>query len=178
MRKDSISIFSISVLITVAIIGTAYYMSVIRPIDKQALQTRPDAIPADPGAVGNLLSSQPAEPAWTDTPIKCFDEKVGKFWTNASNCDNADLDNRLSITEPLKKINDTSYAAGDTRNKITAPKRARRNKAPHLRCRKEAVACYSSRVLLKSATIIGRPLSHRATPTLVQRYEVAFPQIY
>jgi hypothetical protein len=133
MRKDSVVIFSISVLITAAIVGSAYYMSIVRPTHNQTTQTRPEPFPDDQKHTGNPTSSQPAAPVWTDTPIRCFDEKVGEFWTNANNCDNANLENRLSIAEPLKREDYESHNASEVRSKTTSSKRAKKDRKPSLR---------------------------------------------
>lgn len=133
MKKDSIIIFSISVLITAAIVGGAHYMSIVRPIHKQATQSRPESIPDNQRHTGDLTTSQQTKPAWTDTPIKCFDEKVGEFWTNANSCDNANLGNRLSIAEPFERVDYKSHDTDEVRSKITPSKRVKKNRKPSLR---------------------------------------------
>jgi hypothetical protein len=100
MRKDSVAIFGASALITLAIVGGAYYMTVVRPTQQAREATAAIQPRLDPSAVGAPASAQIATPPWTDTPIKCIDPEIGEFWTNAKDCESADLKNRISVAQP------------------------------------------------------------------------------
>lgn len=103
MRRDSVLIFGFSVLITVGIVGGAYYFSTVKqpaPDSGQSFYARQS--PAlRISSVGNTGVSQETSSNRTDTPIKCVDPEIGEFWTNAATCEGADLYNRISIADPL-----------------------------------------------------------------------------
>jgi hypothetical protein len=92
MKKDSLIILFFSVSMTVAVVGGAYYLTIVR--NTQARPTVNDA-------VGEVKDFPQASNYRTNTPIKCHDPEVGEFWTNASSCDGADLNNRMSYATPL-----------------------------------------------------------------------------
>ena len=99
MRKESGILFATSIVLMLAIVGGTHYLY---------LQGRP-ATPEQetrelPFGVGNAQASRPAiRPAVrrTATPIKCTQPNGSVFWTNATRCEDADLDNRLSFAEPV-----------------------------------------------------------------------------
>jgi hypothetical protein len=142
MRRDSIFVFGFSVLVTIGIVGGAYYMSAVRPIaqaDSRSRQVQPS--PANP-SVGNLKSSSYPNNDRTDQPIKCVDPEIGEFWTNASTCDGADLHNRLSFAKPIvtspekaRYGNESYRAPGDEAKSSRTNKRSMRvaAKKPDLR---------------------------------------------
>jgi len=103
MRKDSLFIFGISLLLTTLIVGCVYYMYTAR-------QSEPGS-PEKAGAwkastqiqaKGNVESipdvSAETSRRRTDTPIKCQDPELGEFWTNAATCEGTDLQNRISYS--------------------------------------------------------------------------------
>jgi hypothetical protein len=108
MRKDSATITGVTVVLTAAIIGGGYYMAIVRhpaqtsPESADAWQTltpRPDQASGSARTVPDVPAG--TSQGRTDTPIKCYDPELGEFWTNATTCDQADLNNRLSYSDPL-----------------------------------------------------------------------------
>lgn len=109
------------------IIGGAYYMSVVRLPDEKAVQgaSRNSLPSAAPQASGS-----PAPPSARSSQIlKCTDPEIGEFYTNAKDCENADLNNRLSHAETLKKVDYLSPNAKEARRDI----RTGVNKKPDIR---------------------------------------------
>lgn len=131
MRKDSALIFGISVLITIGIVGGAYYMNVVWQPQAQNANDQP--APSTSQLNGNSAATQANEPRWTDQPIKCFNEEYGEFWTNAKNCESADLKNRLSIAQPVQKVDYISPNANEVRRKIHSSAQRKSDKKPSLR---------------------------------------------
>jgi len=131
MRKDSAFIFGFSVLITAGIVGGAYYMNVVRP--SQPSEHLPKPTISSSRVVGNSIDPGAARPHWTDKPIKCIDEEIGEFWTNASNCEDADLNNRLSIAEPIREVDYISPNAKEARREIHSSARRNASREPSLR---------------------------------------------
>ena len=121
MRKDSATIAGLTVLLTAAILGGGYYMAVIRhpaspPLESgdawQTLSPRPDLPTGSARTVPDVSAGTPQ--GRTDTPIKCHDPELSEFWTNAVTCEGADLNNRLSYSEPLATIpNRDQYSGHD-----------------------------------------------------------------
>ena len=102
MRKDSLIIFTTSIVLTLGIVGGAYYLYL------QGQKATPDKEVGEPQPnIGNAQAVNHAvKPAVrrTATPIKCTQADGSVFWTNASRCEDADLNNRLSFAEPVKPI--------------------------------------------------------------------------
>ncbi len=80
----------------------------------------------------------------TATPIKCYDPNVGEFWTNAVNCEAADLNNRLSYAAPLattpyqdrhsgKNYSPPANQAVNSRTDTNTASRVSANQKPDLR---------------------------------------------
>ena len=116
MRKDSTIILLVSVLVTAAVFGGAYYMSVVYHSAEDPFRTEaetpefpransginPNSVTGATGAVDASSETSGYEiGSRTDTAIKCHHPDVGEFWTNAATCEGADLDNRLSYSAPL-----------------------------------------------------------------------------
>ena len=102
MRKESLIVFAKSILLTLGIVGGAYYLYL------QDQKTTPDEEVAEPQpGIGNEQAVNPTDKPVvrrTDTPIKCTQADGSVFWTNATRCEDADLDNRLSFAEPVKPV--------------------------------------------------------------------------
>jgi len=99
MRKESLIYTAISIVLMLAIVAGVHYL------DQQEQEATTDRATGEsrPG-VSNAQSANPvSQPAVrrTATPIKCTLPDGSVFYTNASRCENADLDNRLSIAEPM-----------------------------------------------------------------------------
>ena len=100
MRQNSLIIFTTFVVLTLCIVGGTHYLYLqgqkATP-DKELLETQP--------GIGNAQAvNRAVKPAVrrTATPIKCTQADGSVFWTNASRCEDADLNNRLSFAEPVK----------------------------------------------------------------------------
>jgi hypothetical protein len=143
MRKDSIFVFGLSVFITAGIVGGAYYMSIVRPIEHASPGPRQIQTPALKSATGNVASPAYLKNDRTDRIIKCVDLEKGEFWTNAATCDGADLHNRLSYAKPVmiapepeRHSNKNYIAPGEEASTRNTKNRTGRNKAsykPNLR---------------------------------------------
>ena len=100
MRKDSLIIFTTSIVLTLGIVGGAHYLYL------QGQKATPDKEVGEPRpGIGNAQAvNRAVKPAVrrTATPIKCTQADGSVFWTNASRCEDADLNNRLSFAEPVK----------------------------------------------------------------------------
>jgi len=94
MRKESRILFATSIVLMLAIAwGTRYlYLQ-----DRMAATENEAREPAS--NTGNSAIEPPVRR--TATPIKCTQPDGSVFYTNASRCEDADLNNRLSIAEPL-----------------------------------------------------------------------------
>jgi hypothetical protein len=103
MRKDSALVFGTSLLITIGIVGAAYYFhalqSVAPPSPHSAVEVSPSA-----ESIGNPASP----PTRTNQIIKCTDPKIGDFYTNAADCESADLENRLSYAQDFSPVGSLS----------------------------------------------------------------------
>ena len=111
MRKDSLVIFVISVVLTLGIVGGLHYLYLQK--QKQA----PSEVITEPSSdIGTGKTYQPTiqptvrrtvtPPAVrrTATAIKCVKPDGTVFWTNATQCKYADLNNRLSFTDFVKPV--------------------------------------------------------------------------
>jgi hypothetical protein len=138
MRKDSIAIGGLSLLITAAVVGGAWYLA------QQEPKTPPSPEEAawttlEPGAVD--ASSVPDVAAETssargDQILECHDPKVGKFYTNAASCAEADVHNRLSIAQPLASAQKPRpYSGTEYKSPAEQAKESRQSKPkkPNLR---------------------------------------------
>jgi hypothetical protein len=96
IRKESNPILIITVLLTTAVVGGGYWVA--RQAQMQAGLnniTGWQQLPKNPEEKNASGNSNPI--------IKCFDAERGEFFTNAANCDEADLANRMSYAEPYQK---------------------------------------------------------------------------
>ena len=101
MRKDSLVILTMSVLVTAAVFSAAHYASGREErveIDAHG-KLEPLNLPEWPEDEPHVSAETPY--ARTDQIIECHDPKVGKFYTNAAGCEGADLENRLSDYQTL-----------------------------------------------------------------------------
>ncbi|MEE4218480.1 MAG: hypothetical protein V2I48_12775 [Xanthomonadales bacterium] len=93
MRRESAVIFIISLIITTGVVGGLYYLNVGRPV-KQEKQPIPEPVVQTAAPVGASAASR------SDKIIKCVDAEIGEFYTNATSCEKADLENRMSHAQP------------------------------------------------------------------------------
>ncbi len=100
MRKDTFVIFSISIVLTLGIVGGAHYLY----LQKQTLPPNPDISEPQPPEHKDRVTGQAAIPAnkRTSKIIECTKPDGSVFWTNAARCEGADLGNTLSIYDSVK----------------------------------------------------------------------------
>lgn len=131
MRKESLIIFAISIVLTVGIVGGTHYLYL------QNQKVIPDEPAVKPRAVAGAVQSRPQQNQLarrrTAKIIKCTQADGSVFWTNASRCEDADLDNSLSYYEHVKlnpqvknskknknNSNQVSRNSSDNRKSITS----------------------------------------------------------
>lgn len=165
MQRDSVLIFGGSLIISVLLVGSLYCFSVVRTSMGPEPQSLASPIPDQPqGSYPNIPTTTPN---WTDRPIKCFDDKVGEFWTNATDCQSADLQNRLSIAQPPQKIDYLSPGPDEMREKIRSGSKTSSGRKPSLRRTSKAVPSdlsVSCKFAVGRALEIERPLSAADDP--------------
>lgn len=95
MRKDSLIIFATSIVLTLGIVGGIHYLYL------QNQKLIPDEPAVKPQTVAGAVQSRPHsnQPAKSRTAkvIQCTQSDGSVFYTNAGRCEDADLDNTLSI---------------------------------------------------------------------------------
>jgi len=131
MRKDSIFIFGFSVLITIGLVGGAYYMSVVRPVEVNIPRASPKS----------TLPTPKSQPTGSSTPavgqsnqiLKCVDPEIGEFFTNAKDCESADLKNRLSHAQVVEKVDYISPTANEARKELKSAADETSKKSPSIR---------------------------------------------
>lgn len=102
MKKDSLFIFSISIVLSLSIVGGAYYLNLQKQQSSPKTGVTETPLLIDAGqATGR--TGVPATQR-TATPIKCTQPDGSVFWTNAARCAGADLENRLSFADPVKPV--------------------------------------------------------------------------
>ena len=104
MKKTSVTIVSVSVLITAAVIGGVYYMAVVKNAPEtpgQQATTWQTLEPNKSQPAGNAGVAAETANRRTNTPIKCHNPEIGEFWTNAATCGTADLNNRISHAQSI-----------------------------------------------------------------------------
>lgn len=99
MRKESLIYTAITIVLMLAIVAGVHYLNLQQQdaiLNKATGESRP-------GTGNTQAASRISTPAVrrTATPIKCTLPDGSVFYTNASRCEDADLDNRLSIAEPM-----------------------------------------------------------------------------
>jgi hypothetical protein len=132
MRKDSFIIFGASVVVSAAIVGGAYYMTIVQPAKATYQPPRPAAAAPAATGVGNSGAAA-TRPPRTGTPIWCYDEEVGEFWTNARRCEDADLGNRLSHAQTFRPVAGQSPAPSRKTPRKLAQAQSQKQKQPNLR---------------------------------------------
>lgn len=102
MRTDSLIVSVISIVFALGIVGGVYYAF----LQGQKKPTRPSAVQPPPATATEQSRKSTTQPATgrTATPIECKKADGSVFWTNAARCADADLDNRLSIADPVKPV--------------------------------------------------------------------------
>ncbi|RLA42942.1 MAG: hypothetical protein DRR42_22530 [Gammaproteobacteria bacterium] len=102
MRKDSLVIFSISIVLSLGIVGGTYYLYLQKRQwpPNPAITEPPTRIDAGQATGRTAVAANRR----TATPIKCTKPDGSVFWTNATRCEGADLDNRLSFADPVKPV--------------------------------------------------------------------------
>jgi len=102
VRRDSKFIFITTLILTLGIVGVIDYL--YKQEQKQGLKSRSASEnPSLQPAPTKRIPYQSAA-GRTATPIKCSKADGTVFWTNAIRCEDADLDNRLSFSSPVKPI--------------------------------------------------------------------------
>ena len=104
MRKDSLIVFATSIVLTLGIVGGAHYLYLQ---DQKPIPGEPAVKPQT--ATGALQTKpQMNQPAKRRTAkiIQCTQPDGSEFWTNASRCEDADLNNTLSYYDhaPQAKV--------------------------------------------------------------------------
>lgn len=115
MRKDSVIIFGISLLITTLIVGGAYYLTFKNPAAEETSGMESLPKPATP------VVKQPIPSRNTNPILKCHDPELGEFYTNASSCDEADLENTISHAEsitPSRAVKDSTLSSRSSAHKV------------------------------------------------------------
>ena len=83
-------------------VGGAHYLYL------QDLKKVPDEVtvkpPSDIGTGKSYLPTTQPAIGRTDTPIECKKSDGTVFYTNATRCEDADLNNRISIADPVKPV--------------------------------------------------------------------------
>jgi hypothetical protein len=133
MRKDSVFIFGMSVLITAGIVGGVYYMNIVRPIEQADSWPRQMQTPNARPATGNVASPAYSQNERTDRIIKCVDPQRGEFWTNAKNCESADLDNRISNAQTFRSTDYISPSSKEIRKDLRTSSSINPRAKPDLR---------------------------------------------
>lgn len=113
MRKDSLVIFVTSIVLTLGIVGGAHYLY-LQNLEKVPFEA--EVKPPSDIATGKPYVP-PVRPAVrrTATVIECTTPNGAIFYTNASRCEDADLNNRISIADPVKRIPSTSKQTSSSR---------------------------------------------------------------
>lgn len=167
MRRDSAFIFVISVLITAGIVGGVYYMSIPRPIEQADSESSQMQAPSSSPVAGNIASPVYSQNERTDQIIKCVDPEKGEFWTNAKDCESADLDNRISNAQTFRPTDYISPNAAESRKDLQVSKSSESNNKPSLRRVAKAVPSdlsVSCKFAVGKALEIERDLSAADTP--------------
>ncbi len=102
MRKDSLIIFFLTIVLTLGIVGGAHYLYL------QNLNRIPDPVSIQPSPVAGATQPKhnivPPVSRSNSTILKCTQPNGSVFYTNASRCANADLDNTLSVYPSAKPV--------------------------------------------------------------------------
>ncbi len=113
MRRDSVIIFTVALIVTAGVIGSAHLYHKHQVQTAEAAQqgpTDPATNTAKPPAdVGNY--AYVPDSTRTSRIIECHDPEIGTFYTNAAECAGADLENRLSDYQPLRTAPSRSSSA-------------------------------------------------------------------
>jgi len=131
MRRESIFIFGSSLLITVLIVGVIYYLTVVQPLQNAVSKSAPPLHSEQ--SVGNAPAQETNAPQWTDRPIKCVDEEIGEFWTNARDCESADLENRISNAQSYQNTNQPNSKSANSPINNYSPSKTRAKRKPNIR---------------------------------------------
>ena len=102
MRKESLVIFTISIVLTIGIVGGAHYLYLQQQNKSVGTATYRQPTPIAQSKTTSR-NTQPIK-GRTAVPIKCKKPDGSVFWTNALRCADADLDNRLSFADPVKRV--------------------------------------------------------------------------
>ena len=132
MRKDSLIIVATSIVLTLGIVGAAHYLYLQ---DQKLIPDEPEVkSKAIVGAVPpSAMTAQPSRQR-TSKIIQCAQADGSVFWTNASRCEDADLDNRISHADPVKpvprvRVNDDSRNNAKTTRLQAASTKTKRLKS-------------------------------------------------
>jgi len=123
VRKDSQIIFTATLVLTLGIVAVTYYL--YKQEQKQGLKSWPTSNnPSFQPAPAKRSPSQSAA-GRTATPIKCSKADGSVFWTNAIRCEDADLNNKLSFSSPVKPIPRVITSKPDKKGPATSSSRTR-----------------------------------------------------
>jgi len=167
MRRDSAFIFGFSILISAVIVGGLYYMSVQRPIQKASSEISKQKSTIPEPAVGMSSAVSSPKSNRTDQIIKCVDPDVGEFWTNARDCESADLDNRMSSAQSYRGADNVSSSSSAAQKNNHKTSRRKENDQPDIRQVAKTVPdglSVSCKFAVGRALEIERPLSAADDP--------------
>lgn len=167
MRRDSVFVFGFSFLIFAVIVGGLYYMSIQRPLQRtpSEIDKQKSAIPEQ--GVGMSPGVSSSQSNRTDQIIKCVDPKVGEFWTNARDCESADLDNHVSSAQSYRRSYDPSAKTSDSQNNNYKTSKKVKDRKPDIRRVAKEVPdglSVSCKFAVGRALEIERPLSAADEP--------------
>lgn len=141
MRKDSLIIFTVSILLTLGIVGGLHYLY----LQNQKGIPNPNISKTPPRANTDQPNGKVGPPASlrTATPIKCTKPDGSVFWTNAARCEGADLNNRLSYADPVKPVPrvKTDKNSGNSNDRSSSRKSESRDKSVKSIPQKIPIAC-------------------------------------
>ena len=98
MQRESTIIFILTVLIGAGIVAGANYWYTHRNADQTLVPQQAEKLSFQPGSTDTPKRTPPR----TDTPIECPLPDGTTFWTNTTRCEDADLENRISHSEPVE----------------------------------------------------------------------------
>lgn len=115
MNRESVLIFTTAIVLSAGIVGGLYYLSLKelrRPSGIDTVQ------PESQDAAKQVRQKKSSSNGRTAAIKKCTKPDGSEFWTNAVNCDGADLNNRISRADPMKSITGQKYSSAtrDSRN--------------------------------------------------------------
>jgi hypothetical protein len=104
VQRDSTAVFTIALTITAAaFVALLYADGSLHRLQQHFFPTEqtppPPAVPEAQGTTSVAPVQQPQAPG--KSILKCTDERVGTFYTNEGRCEDADLNNTVSVIDAL-----------------------------------------------------------------------------